>query len=470
MNNITYTKRLILILFSWHIFMSCTNTYVDKIERGSNYKYQPGFPELRSTATSFIDQNKQTSIKVVSEIVYGSLVYKKKDGLFSTTGIIEYRIVDKNNNNTVKSLQNSFTINSESNKLSYDQNTYRITDDLIIEPGLYDVIVSVIDSGTGKQTGRSIEVLVPDPENEHLNITNIQMFNKIDSSYNPVTTYNISNASDSLKFVFQITNNNSEASITINSKLVKFKSDTSFAKMMNFRNYYTGSIEYKGIDYSESEELYTNRRIITNKGFVLIEYTFSKLKRGNYRFEIFANKGNENELFKARDFSIKSKSYPTLKTPEELARPLIYLMSEKEYQELMSISDPVEMKRAIDLFWLTNIKNSKTAKSVVELYYERVEEANKQFSNFKEGWKTDQGMVYILFGPPWHIDSSLNKMAWRYSYNLSDPEKNFYFEAPKLNNKYFPFDNYLLERSPSYYGVQYQQVELWRNGRILTRQ
>jgi|AntDeeMinimDraft_5_1070356.scaffolds.fasta_scaffold47367_1 hypothetical protein len=48
------------------------------------------------------------------------------------------------------------------------------------------------------------------------------------------------------------------------------------------------------------------------------------------------------------------------------------------------------------------------------------------FFNFKEGWKTDPGMMYILFGPPWYVDRRLDQMQWSYSYNRSDPGTEFF--------------------------------------------
>jgi hypothetical protein len=101
------------------------------------------------------------------------------------------------------------------------------------------------------------------------------------------------------------------------------------------------------------------------------------------------------------------------------------------------------------------------------MYYERVEQANKQFSNFKEGWKTDMGMIYILFGPPWYVDRTLNRMQWSYSYDRNDPRRNFYFERNRIPNEYYPFNHYVVQRSQSYFNLIYQQTELWRTGRIL---
>jgi hypothetical protein len=34
------------------------------------------------------------------------------------------------------------------------------------------------------------------------------------------------------------------------------------------------------------------------------------------------------------------------------------------------------------------------------LYYARVDYANKHFTRYREGWRTDMGLVFILLGPP----------------------------------------------------------------------
>lgn len=466
--------RFLLFSFSLLLIIGCNNsTYIDQIDRGSGYKYNPGFPELRVVSSSFIDPDGNTFVNIATDIVYGSLIYKKEGDFFVANGTVYYEFLNQRNSQDVLNTEQfPVRIQTETNKYSYNQSTYKINRDFELPPGNYEVVVSFTDENTGKQTFRSTYVFIPDPNNAVKNITNIRIFSKSteeDASYIPSTTYDIQSNIDSLKFVFQVTNNNADAPLTLFTKLLRIESDTSVARPMNHNNYSPSSIQYQGIDYSSTEQLNSNRRVLNNPGNVLVEFTYPKLERGNYRIEVYSDSESDDKLYKARDFSIKSRSYPTLKTAKELARPLVYIMTKKEYRSLMDLEDDAEIKKAMDRFWLSNIKNSQTAKSVVELYYERVEEANKQFSNFKEGWKTDQGMIYILFGPPWYIDGELKTKVWSYSYNSQEVEKNFYFITPKLKTKYFPFNNYLLQRSSSYYNVHYQQIDYWRSGLILAK-
>jgi GWxTD domain-containing protein len=167
---------------------------------------------------------------------------------------------------------------------------------------------------------------------------------------------------------------------------------------------------------------------------------------------------------------VMSPHYPALKNARELAAPLIYLMKGKNYDKMMAIQDPDSLKAAVDRFWLKHIKNKNKARDVLKKYYARVEEANKQFSDFKEGWKTDPGRIYILFGPPWYVYQHVDQMKWSYAYNQEEFDRNFYFHQPKLKSKYYPFEHYILVRNQNYFTTAYQQRQLWLTGLILQRQ
>ncbi|MDX1639344.1 MAG: GWxTD domain-containing protein, partial [Balneolaceae bacterium] len=158
-----------------------------------------------------------------------------------------------------------------------------------------------------------------------------------------------------------------------------------------------------------------------------------------------------------------------LKSPEELARPLVYLMGRGDHEQLMSIDDSDSLKAAVDRFWLLNIRNKSDAKTILRLYYERVEEANKRFSNFKEGWKTDRGLVFILFGSPISVQEIHDTETWHYSYNRNNSRYNYEFKKNRFKSEFYPFDYYVLQRDAEYYNLQKQQVNLWLSGQIIYR-
>lgn len=451
------------------LFFSCARSMNPDVERGSTYQFQDGYPEVRMTAIGLLDERDNPYVSVSAEIVYGSLVYRTIDEETFATITIETRINEKEGTFS-ETTRDQLQVTSDDPGNYMNQEVFNYNKEIDVEPGSYEIEVTVTDNSSGKTVVRNTDTLIPDPENPVTNLTSIRLSGKINGTgqgFIPITTYDAPSRLDSLKLDFQVTNNDMDDPLTIEARLLRFEADTTPARRLSYNNYSTSSIQYQGIEVRDPEEIDNNVRVLEQAGSVLIEFKYELLQRGNYRFEVETTNQEGETIYRARDFAIKGKNYPSVASSREMAAPLIYLMDEDKHEEMMKIQDPDSLKEAVDRFWLSNVGSQSRAKSVINLYYQRVEQANKQFSNFKEGWKTDMGMIYILFGPPWYVDRSLNQMQWSYSYDRSDPRRNFFFERTRNPNEYFPFNHYIVQRSQSYFNVVYQQTELWRTGRIL---
>ncbi len=468
--NTKYTLLMIAAVFV-AFATGCVRSANPDIERGSFFHFQDGYPELRMSSIGLLSETDEALINITTDIVLGSLIYSTHNDVRSAEVSLEIRILEIEGDFS-KNVRRDFDIESSFDGGYLSQDVFTHDESLEARPGKFEVQVSVLDRTSGKASTRKSEAIIPDPEQPEINLTTIRLLGKTnddpEGDFHPITTYTASSGLDSLKFVFQVTNNDMDAPLEINSRLLKFNADTSAARPMNFNNYSPSTLPYIGVDMRRPDELDAITRRLDQPGSVLIETKYENLGRGNYRFEAETTDEDGNRVYKARDFAILSENYPAVVTPKELAEPLIYLMDRRDHERMMEIEEPDSLKEAIDRFWLSNIGNMNQAKAVIELYYERVEQANKQFTNFKEGWKTDLGMMYILFGPPWYVDRYLNTMKWSYSYDRSDPRYNYTFERPSMRNEYFPFDNYLLQRNQGYFNIQYRQIQLWLSGGILT--
>ena len=411
--------------------LSCARSMNPDVERGSMYQFQDGYPEVRMTAIGLLDEQDNPYISMTSEIVYGSLIYRTVDEQTFAQVTIEIRINEKEGDYSETS-RDQLDILTEDSSDYQNQEVFSYQKRLEVQPGDYEVEISVTDNSSGRTVVRNTETLIPDPESPVTNLTSIRLSGKImgqnSGKFTPTTTYDVPSRVDSLKFEFQVTNNDMEDPLTVNASLLRFEADTTAARRLSFNNYSSSSIQYQGIDVRDPEEIDSNVRRLDQAGSVLIEFKYDLLDRGNYRFEVETVDQQGETIYRARDFSVKSNNYPSVASSREMAGPLIYIMDRDNHEEMMNISDPDSLKEAIDRFWLSNVGSQSRARSVINLYYERVEQANKQFSNFKEGWKTDMGMIYILFGPPWYVNRTLNRMQWSYSYDRNDPRRNFYFE------------------------------------------
>lgn len=154
------------------------------------------------------------------------------------------------------------------------------------------------------------------------------------------------------------------------------------------------------------------------------------------------------------------KSFPFMNTPEDLMKPIRFLTQKKEYARYEMFA---HKKLAVDEFWLGNSGNINRAKELIRIFYNRVAFANVYFSSHKEGWKTDRGMIYIIYGPPGTIYKTNNTEQWLYGDNVTISSMNFVFN--RMENP-FSDNNYILSRNEAFATSWYQAVETWRDGRV----
>ena len=134
-----------------------------------------------------------------------------------------------------------------------------------------------------------------------------------------------------------------------------------------------------------------------------------------------------------------------------------------ERTEFENCKDAAEQKVAIDKFWLTLGGSNERARELLKRYYTRVLETNKFFTNYTQGWKSDRGMIYIVFGQPTNLYKSKKDEIWVYGNEANPAALRFVF-----NKTYNPYtdNDYILERSQFYKEAWYSAVEYWRQGTI----
>ncbi len=182
---------------------------------------------------------------------------------------------------------------------------------------------------------------------------------------------------------------------------------------------------------------------------------FSANKPGIYHFGL----NSENYRTGLTLFQY-SKEFPEVNTPEELLSPLRFITSKKEFEKLSNYQNT---KKAVDDFWLTTSPDPTKAKKLIKGYYNRVQNANYFFSSYKEGWKTDRGVIYIVFGPPSIVYRSMQGESW--TYGEESNYRSLTFNFTMINN---PFTNndFTLERTTVYKNPWYRAVDSWRQGKV----
>ncbi|MFN4144646.1 MAG: GWxTD domain-containing protein [Runella sp.] len=158
---------------------------------------------------------------------------------------------------------------------------------------------------------------------------------------------------------------------------------------------------------------------------------------------------------------VVGRRFPKMTLPAELVRPVMYMSQSQEINELLSSKDP---KKSLDKYWLTLMNgNTDLAKRSISVFYRRVEEANRLFTTYKEGWKTDKGMIFIIMGSPDRVQRSKDREVWVYGQRANFSEINFTFNR---RPNQFVEDHYELQRYVEYQPIWYPIVEAWRTGAV----
>lgn len=159
-------------------------------------------------------------------------------------------------------------------------------------------------------------------------------------------------------------------------------------------------------------------------------------------------------------FFVFENSYPGIKNSGQMIQATRYIMAKREYDACIIAAN---QKEAIDKFWIDLGGSRERGTELIRKYYGRVQDANKLFVSYQEGWKTDRGMVYIVFGAPNRVNKRRNGEVWIYGEpgNVSSTV----FTFIKVQNP-FSDNDYALERNELFKMPWYQAVDMWRQGRV----
>jgi GWxTD domain-containing protein len=162
-------------------------------------------------------------------------------------------------------------------------------------------------------------------------------------------------------------------------------------------------------------------------------------------------------------------SFPGMNTPEAMIEPLIYLTTPDDIEQMRSASRP---KIALDEFWIKCANNVDKARELIRIYYTRVQYANIYFSTFEEGWRTERGMIYLIYGPPdkvyktsegetWGYRKPVVRSSWGSRYTVKEDYLYFIF---KKKENLFSNNDYYLSRNETLVTYWDQAVACWKKG------
>jgi len=160
----------------------------------------------------------------------------------------------------------------------------------------------------------------------------------------------------------------------------------------------------------------------------------------------------------AEGFAMRAvnRTYPKFSRIEDLIKPLIFICTQDEYTQLQNAKGD---KAKFDKVILDITKDKDRASNFMKSYFRRIELANLYFISYKEGWKTDRGMIYLIFGLPDEVSVNDGNEIWFYRNSRSR------FTFVKSGSVYDP-DNYILLRDKRFMEAWFSTIDLWRKSRF----
>jgi GWxTD domain-containing protein len=175
---------------------------------------------------------------------------------------------------------------------------------------------------------------------------------------------------------------------------------------------------------------------------------------GVYQFKLDSSRSEGLTVFNF------GTTYPKVQEVNQLIEPLAYLTTTPEYDGLKKSTN---QKLAVDNFWIEKAGNVDKARELIKVYYNRVFFSNFFFTSYKPGWKTDRGMIFIIYGPPQQVKVTPTQEKWIYYKNNFSTTVTFSFDYVP---SYYSHTNYILQRSDTYDTYWRQAVDSWRKGNI----
>ena len=185
--------------------------------------------------------------------------------------------------------------------------------------------------------------------------------------------------------------------------------------------------------------------------------TLKLLKEGIYHFQVDSSQNAGFTLFRF------ASGFPRVVSHSAMAYPLRYISTLKEYNELALHEGAADFQKAVDSFWLKAAGSIERGQELVAAFYGRIQMANERFSSYVEGWKTDRGLIYTIYGPPSEVYRNDQGETW--VYGSSSSVLSYTFNFIHVSNP-FTENDYALNRLSEYRYGWGKAVSGWRNGKV----
>lgn len=261
-----------------------------------------------------------------------------------------------------------------------------------VPPGRFGIVTILRDNETKTSQRLTRQILVSDFFSDMFSLSDIMLVGKLvitggKRSIVPSVSSNVSGLPEAVHLFFEAYNWENVDSVRYVVSVFNTKNEPQF----------------------ESEYVHA---VDSGRNQVFLSVDHTKLPLGDYLVYVRAaalNLKPDSSVFLAttsRAFVVRWRGMPRSVKDLDLAIDQVqYIAKEKELAYMKGGTTLEERQKRFLEFWTQHDPNPNTPRNEkMEEYYARVEYANRTFKHYVDGWRTDMGMVYIIFGPPNNVD------------------------------------------------------------------
>ncbi|MFZ1323081.1 MAG: GWxTD domain-containing protein [Ignavibacteria bacterium] len=325
-------------------------------------------------------------LDVYLEIPLENLQFKKNYTTKNYDASITYNIKITNSFNEIVSNENitDLVSTSKAEQKNLESSSKYIVKEFYLNPGNYNLEITITDINTKKEKTEKGSVEITDFVQKDISASNIMLVSNVKEEngkkvITPLIARNIGNLK-SIYLFFEVYNSSDKEVV----------------------NDFTYTITDSKENILEKDNLVYTLSPGINKYFEKV--STSNLIFGEYTIELTNN--STGEIVAYKEFENKLSGMPTnVKDLNILIDQMIYIASSEEITKIKNSKTPELKEKNFVEFWREKDPSPYTTKNELMVeYYKRIGVANERYSHYIDGWKTDMGMVFIIFGEPNNIE------------------------------------------------------------------
>lgn len=353
-------------------------------------------------------------VDVYVVVPYQTLSFMKGGDIYNASYDMTISIFDNTNTlvNTKteqrKLFEKDYNIALGSNaSFDYSQNIFFLT------PGKYEISVVITDNFTKKSIQKSRLLTVLNFNDFNFSLSGLMLVSSIEEKdgrfkITPHLSENVGDLSDGFFIFFE------------SYAKIKYESVDYFYELIN----------PEGVVVEKSNKINRFTPSLVNRNYIRVILP-KNILQGGYTLRLTAMKptNEENDYDPGAFLAVTERSIRIFRSISGVIisdlnksiKQLRYVANQEEIDFIEAGTTNEEKQSRFEQFWKKLDPTPNTDRNeAYEEYYSRIDYANRNFRSYVEGWRTDKGMVFIIFGKPSNIERQTpygdNRVFERWTY------------------------------------------------------